>query len=105
MVLLGDRTERYGLAVDRFLGEHDMVVRPLDHRLGKVQDVSACALMEDGSPVLILDVEDLDPLGPDGVAGRPAARTRSHRRGRCQASPRYSSWMTPSPSGRSSAPS
>ena len=59
IVLLGDRSERYGLAVDRFLGEHDMVVRPLDRRLGKVQDVSAAARMEDGTPVLILDVEDL----------------------------------------------
>ncbi|HEX3377748.1 MAG TPA: hybrid sensor histidine kinase/response regulator [Candidatus Acidoferrales bacterium] len=59
VLLLGERAERYGLAVDRFLGEHDMVVRPLDRRLGKVQDVSASALMEDGSPVLILDVEDL----------------------------------------------
>ena len=59
VVLLGDRSERYGLAVDRFVGEYDMVVRPLDGRLGKVRDVSASALMEDGSPVLILDVEDL----------------------------------------------
>jgi two-component system sensor histidine kinase and response regulator WspE len=59
ILLLGERSERYGLAVDRFLGEHDMVVRPLDRRLGKVQDVSASALMEDGSPVLILDAEDL----------------------------------------------
>ena len=45
--------------MDRFLGEYDMVVRPLDARLGKVADVAAAALMEDGSPVLILDVEDL----------------------------------------------
>lgn len=59
VVLLGDRSERYGLAVDRFQGEHDMVVRPLDSRLGKVQDISASAVMDDGSPVLILDVEDL----------------------------------------------
>jgi two-component system, chemotaxis family, sensor histidine kinase and response regulator WspE len=59
VVLLGDRTTRYGLAVDKFVGEFDMVVRPLDARLGKVADVAAAALMEDGSPVLILDVEDL----------------------------------------------
>jgi len=59
VILLGDRSARYGLAVDRFLGEYDMVVRPLDARLGKVADVSAASLMEDGSPVLILDVEDL----------------------------------------------
>jgi two-component system, chemotaxis family, sensor histidine kinase and response regulator WspE len=59
VILLGDRSTRYGLAVDRFLGEYDMVVRPLDARLGKVADVAAASLMEDGSPVLILDVEDL----------------------------------------------
>jgi two-component system, chemotaxis family, sensor histidine kinase and response regulator WspE len=59
VILLGDRSARYGLAVDKFLGEYDMVVRPLDVRLGKVADVSAASLMEDGSPVLILDLEDL----------------------------------------------
>ncbi len=59
VVLIGDRSERYGLAVDRFLGEYDMVVRPLDARLGKIQDVSASALMDDGTPLLILDAEDL----------------------------------------------
>ena len=59
VILLGERSARYGLAVDRFIGEFDMVVRPLDARLGKVQDIAAAALMDDGSPVLIVDVEDL----------------------------------------------
>jgi two-component system sensor histidine kinase and response regulator WspE len=59
VVLLGDRSTRYGLAVDRFVGEYEMVVRPLDARLGKVPSISAAALMDDGSPVLIVDVEDL----------------------------------------------
>ncbi len=59
VVVLGDRTTRYGLIVDRFLGERELVVQPLDSRLGKVKDVSAAALMEDGAPVLIVDVEDL----------------------------------------------
>jgi two-component system sensor histidine kinase and response regulator WspE len=34
-------------------------VQPLDLRLGKVQDISSAALMEDGAPVLIVDVDDL----------------------------------------------
>jgi two-component system sensor histidine kinase and response regulator WspE len=34
-------------------------VQQLDPRLGKVKDISAAALMEDGSPVLILDVDDV----------------------------------------------
>jgi two-component system sensor histidine kinase and response regulator WspE len=59
VVLLGDRTSRYGLVVDRFLGERELVVQPLDPRLGKVTDINAAALMEDGSPVLIIDVDDL----------------------------------------------
>ncbi|MCY3020931.1 MAG: hybrid sensor histidine kinase/response regulator [Planctomycetota bacterium] len=59
VVVLQDHTSRYGLQVDRFLGERDLVVRPLDPRLGKVPDVSAAAVLEDGTPVLLLDVEDL----------------------------------------------
>jgi len=59
VVVLGDRQAFYGLVVDRFLGERELVVQPLDPRLGKVKDISAAALMEDGSPVLILDVDDM----------------------------------------------
>jgi two-component system sensor histidine kinase and response regulator WspE len=59
IVVLGDRNARYGLIVDRFLGERELVVQPLDPRLGKIKDISAAALMEDGSPVLIVDVDDL----------------------------------------------
>ena len=59
VVLLGDRATRFGLGVDRFIGEYELVVRPLDARLGKVPSVSAAALMDDGSPVLIVDVEDM----------------------------------------------
>ncbi len=53
------RSNPYGVVVDRFLGAQDLVVRPLDTRLGKVQDINAAALMEDGSIVLIVDVDDL----------------------------------------------
>lgn len=70
VVVLTDRTHRYGVVVDRFLGERELVVQPLDPRLGKVRDISAAALMEDGAPVLILDVEDMlhsiEKLASDG---------------------------------------
>jgi two-component system sensor histidine kinase and response regulator WspE len=59
VVVLGERNQRYGLLVDRFLGERELVVQPLDPRLGKVKDISAAALMEDGAPVLIVDVDDM----------------------------------------------
>jgi two-component system, chemotaxis family, sensor histidine kinase and response regulator WspE len=59
VVILSDQSATYGLIVDRCLGEKELVVRPLDPRFGKLQDVSAAALMNDGSLVLILDVSDL----------------------------------------------
>ncbi len=87
VVVLGERNSRYGLVVDRFLGERELVVQPLDSRLGKLKDIHAAALMEDGSPVLIIDVDDLlgsiDGLVSSGLLakvaqnpGGPAARKR-----------------------------
>jgi len=58
-VVVGDRSQHFALEVDGFLGEGDLVVRPLDARLGKVPDVAAASTLEDGSPVLVLDVDDL----------------------------------------------
>jgi len=59
VVLIGAREALYGIAVERFIGERTLVVLPLDPRLGKLQSISAGALLDDGSAVLILDVEDL----------------------------------------------
>ncbi len=59
VIVLGEGDARYGLMVDKFLGERELVVQPLDPRLGKVRDVAAGAFMEDGTPVLILDADDL----------------------------------------------
>ena len=59
VVILGESNQRYGLAVDAFLGERELVVQPLDARLGKVKDISSGSVMEDGAPVLIVDVEDM----------------------------------------------
>ncbi len=59
VVVIGDNEHTYGVAVDRFLGERMLVVQALDVRLGKIPNVQAGALMEDGAPVLILDVADM----------------------------------------------
>lgn len=59
VIVVEDHGNFYGVVVDRFLGERELVVHPLDPRLGKIKDVSSGALMEDGSPGLIIDVEDL----------------------------------------------
>ncbi|SHK06005.1 two-component system, chemotaxis family, sensor histidine kinase and response regulator WspE [Roseomonas rosea] len=77
VVVIGDQRSSYGLAVDRLLARRELVVRPLDARLGKIPGVAAAAVMEDGAPVLILDVEDLirgvEKLVAAGRLGRVAA--------------------------------
>ena len=59
LLVIGTGLERSGLLVDGFLGERDLVVRPVDERLGRVPGVSAAAIDDDGVPVLVMDVEDL----------------------------------------------
>lgn len=58
IVVIGDSAQTYGVVVDRFLGERMLVVQPLDPRLGKIRNITAGALMENGDPVLIADVDD-----------------------------------------------
>src|SRR5262249_6155181 len=73
--------------VDAFRAEQDLVVRPLDPRLGKVPNLSAAAILDDGAPVLIVDVEDLvrsmDQFIQTGslrrCETREAGRTRKER--------------------------
>ena len=59
VVLVGSEAGLYGVAVDRFAGERTLAVQPLDARLGKVRNVSAAALLDDGEVALIVDVEDI----------------------------------------------
>lgn len=59
VIVVGELDNAYGLVADRFIGERELVVQPLDARLGKIKDITAGALLEDGTPVLIVDVEDM----------------------------------------------
>jgi two-component system sensor histidine kinase and response regulator WspE len=69
VIIISDQSHTYGLVVDRFLGERDLVIRSLDPRLGKVPNINAAALMEDGSPMLIIDVADLVRSINNSIAG------------------------------------
>ena len=59
VIVISDRNNVYGVAVDRIFGERELVVQELERVLGKVPDISSGALMESGEPVLIIDVEDV----------------------------------------------
>jgi two-component system sensor histidine kinase and response regulator WspE len=59
VVVLGERLQRSALVVDRLIGERSLVVHTLDPRLGKIQDISAASVLENGNPCLIIDVDDM----------------------------------------------
>jgi two-component system sensor histidine kinase and response regulator WspE len=59
VLLAGADGRRWALAVDALLGQTELALQALDVRLGKQQDVAAAAVLDDGSPVLMLDVDDL----------------------------------------------
>ncbi|MBW2471410.1 MAG: hybrid sensor histidine kinase/response regulator, partial [Deltaproteobacteria bacterium] len=59
VIVFSDRVNTYGLTVDKLMGVRDLVVQRLDPRLGKIKDINSASILEDGTPVLIIDVEDV----------------------------------------------
>ena len=59
IIIIGDRRNRCGVVVDKLVGQKELAIQALDARLGKIPDVSSAAVLEDGTPILILDVDDL----------------------------------------------
>jgi two-component system sensor histidine kinase and response regulator WspE len=59
VVVIGSGARRYALVVDAIRGEQSLAVQAIDPIFGKMRDISAAALLDNGEPVLILDVPDL----------------------------------------------
>ena len=59
ILVLSSRDHTFGYVVDRFLKESELVVHVLPSQIERIQDIAAIALMDDGTPVFILDVDDL----------------------------------------------
>ena len=59
VIVIGTGSRRYGLAVDAVIGEQSLAVHPSEPIFGKMRDISSASLLDDGTPVLILDVTDM----------------------------------------------
>ena len=59
LLIISDHTGKHALLVNRFVRESKIVVRPLCERLGKIFCINAGALLEDGTSLLIVDVDDI----------------------------------------------
>jgi two-component system chemotaxis sensor kinase CheA len=71
----------YGLVVDHFLGEVEIVVKPLSGVLAKMQEYIGAAIMGDGKTVLVVNTERLFSLQRSGkMSGEAPALEASGRR-------------------------
>jgi two-component system chemotaxis sensor kinase CheA len=69
---------KFGLVVDKLVGEEELVIKPLDETLVGSQLVSGASILGDGAVVLILNVAEVEKLGrahcPAAVPGGNAPR-------------------------------
>ncbi|MES2743123.1 MAG: hybrid sensor histidine kinase/response regulator [Pseudomonadota bacterium] len=88
VVVIGGGARRYAMVVGAIRGEQSLTVQAIDPIFGKMRDISAAALLDDGEPVLILDVPDLllsiDKLLNEGglhqlAKGGPSERRKAKR--------------------------
>lgn len=87
VIVIGSGADRCGLIIDQVCGEEDLVVRPVDARLGGVPHIGAAAVRSDGTPVFVLDVDDLlrslkQSLEGGRVLGVASSQAGGQRKGR-----------------------
>ena len=59
LVVIGQEREKVALCVDDYLGEKEIVGKPLDRRLSHWQDLSGVTVLEDGQVAFVVDTESL----------------------------------------------
>lgn len=59
-------TQRVGLVVDRLIGEHQTVIRPLGAMFRALRGVSGSTILGDGDIALVLDLADLTQFAANG---------------------------------------
>ncbi len=81
VIVITNHDQTYGIVVDEFVDQRELAVQTIDPRLDKIQDISSSALLEDGSTVLIVDVDDvvqtIDLLVKGGRLGNLEVAERS----------------------------
>jgi len=70
IIIIGDWNTSYGLIVDNVLGERGLALRDLNKKLGKIKDISSAAITDDGEPVLVFDVDDLQVSIQSIISGK-----------------------------------
>ncbi len=75
-LVVRQRGEPVAFAVDRMLGQQEIVIRPLEDALVRVRGVSGATDLGDGRPTLVLDLVALDSGARQGGGGTRDAGSR-----------------------------
>jgi two-component system chemotaxis sensor kinase CheA len=73
VMVIGGGERKFGLVVDKLVGEEELVIKPLDETLVASDLVSGASILGDGTVVLILNVSEVlrqfarAPLAPASV--------------------------------------
>jgi two-component system, chemotaxis family, sensor histidine kinase and response regulator WspE len=70
IIIIGDWNMSYGLVVDKLIGERGLALRSLNTKLGKIKDISSAAITDDGEPVLVFDIDDLQQSIQDIISDK-----------------------------------
>lgn len=81
VLLMGEAERRAGLVVDNLLGEHELVVKPIEDPLPRSPGIAGASVLGDGRVVLILNLGALvepvgEPVARQRVVGALGARPR-----------------------------
>ncbi|WP_160674950.1 chemotaxis protein CheA [Clostridium sp. C8-1-8] len=62
IVVLGTAEKRFGIVVDKLVGNQEIVIKPLGSYVGKVEGVSGATILGDGSVACIFDVVGMSKM-------------------------------------------
>lgn len=62
IVVLGTAEKRFGIVVDKLVGNQEIVIKPLGSYIGKVEGISGATILGDGSVACIFDVVGLSKM-------------------------------------------
>ena len=73
IVIIGIGDRKFGLVVDRLIGEEELVIKALDDHLVATELVSGASILGDGTVVLILNIQSVvGRIGRDSAKGAHA---------------------------------
>jgi two-component system chemotaxis sensor kinase CheA len=82
VLILGQQNERLGLAVDRLIGQEDIVIKDIAANYRNVDGITGASIMGDGTVSLILDVGVLLQRASRGGARSEAGASRTRSDGK-----------------------